>query len=134
MKHSANIAVSGVTPVFAGLPAEVSDKPAVLKSASVMQARMVILTAALGLSACADPKPVSVEQAMAICTEKARSAIKPDVSVGIGVGTGGYGTRVRTGIGIGMSSDYLKGTDPKEVYETCVVARSGEKPTEPLRL
>jgi hypothetical protein len=104
------------------------------KNTGVMQAKMVILGATMGLSACADPKPISVEQAMAVCTERARSAIRPDVSVGIGVGTGGHGTRVRTGIGIGMSSDYLKGTDPNEVYETCVVARSGEKPTEPLRL
>jgi hypothetical protein len=120
--------------VSEGLLLEVTDKPTALKSVGVIQARMVMLTAAMGLTACADPKPVPVEEAMAICTERARSAIKPDVSVGIGVGTGGYGTHVHTGIGIDMSSDYIKGTDPKEVYETCVVARSGEKPTEPLNL
>jgi hypothetical protein len=94
----------------------------------------MIPTAALFLAACTKAGPISVEQAMAVCTEKARSAIKPDVSVGIGIGTGGHGTRVHTGIGIGMTSDYLKGTDPYEVYETCVVARSGKQPTEPLKL
>ncbi|MBL4751340.1 MAG: hypothetical protein JKX71_12300 [Amylibacter sp.] len=93
----------------------------------------LVLASVSGLSACTAPKPVSVEQAMAQCTERARSAVKPDVSVGVGIG---IGRRVRTGVGIGieLSSDYLKGTPPEEVYETCVVAKSGEKPTEPLKL
>ena len=93
----------------------------------------VILTGALALSACAKPGPITVERAMAQCTERARAAVKPEVSVGVGIG---IGRRVRTGVGIGieLSSDYLKGTPPEEVYETCVVAKSGEKPTEPLKL
>ena len=98
--------------------------------------RYVVLSsvAVAGLSACAtDPKPISVERAMAICTERARSSVKPDVHVGVGIGVG---RRVRTGIGIGveLSGDYLRGTPPEEVYETCVVAKSGEEPTEPLQL
>lgn len=93
----------------------------------------LVLASVTGLTACADPQPVSVEQAMAECSYRARSAVKPDVRVGIGVGTGTR-TRVHGGIGIGLSADYLKGRDPAEVYETCVVAKSGEKPTEPLRL
>ncbi len=93
----------------------------------------IVLTGALALSACAKPEPISVERAMAQCTERARAAVKPDVSVGVGIG---IGRKVRTGVGIGieLSSDYLKGTPPEEVYETCVVAKSGEKPTEPLKL
>ena len=93
----------------------------------------IVLTAALALSACAKPGPITVEQAMAQCTERARAAVKPDVSVGVGIG---IGHKVHTGVGIGidMSSDYLKGTPPEEVYETCVVAKSGEKPTQPLKL
>lgn len=89
------------------------------------------MAAVMGVSACAVPKPISVERAMAICTDRARSAVKPDVNVGVGIGK-----RVRTGVGIGMelSSDYLKGRDPEDVYEECVVAKSGEKPTQPLTL
>lgn len=89
------------------------------------------LSIVTGLTACADPKPISVERAMAQCTERAREATKPQVTVGVGVGTGG---KVSGGIGIELSSDYLKGTPPEEIYETCVVAKSGEKPTEPLKL
>lgn len=96
-----------------------------------MRIAMISLIAATSLSACADPKPISVERAMALCTERAREATKPGVTVGVGVGTGG---KVSGGIGIELSSDYLKGTPPEDVYETCVVAKSGEKPTEPLKL
>ena len=99
------------------------------------QAAYLALASATGLAACADPKPVSVDQAMAQCTERARAALKPEIAVGVGIGTGGhYGTRVHGGIGIELSPDYLKGTPPEEVYETCVVAKSGVKPTEPLQL
>ena len=96
----------------------------------------LVLASVSALSACAGPKPVSVEEAMAECTYRARSAIKPDVRVGVGVGTGGgyYGGGVFGGIGIELSGDYLKGRSPNEVYETCVVDRSGEKPTQPLKL
>jgi hypothetical protein len=96
-----------------------------------MRITMISMAAITGLSACADPKPISVERAMAQCTQKARSATKPDVSVGVGVGTGG---KVSGGIGIGLSGDYMRGTPPEEVYETCVIAKSGEKPTQPLTL
>ncbi len=91
------------------------------------------LATMVGISGCADPKPITVERAMAQCTDRARSAVKPDVNVGVGVG---IGKRVSTGVGIGieLSSDYLKGRDPEDVYEECVVAKSGEKPTQPLTL
>ena len=99
----------------------------------MMRLMPIGMIAMMGLSACADPKPITVERAMAQCTDRARSAVKPDVNVGVGVG---IGRKVRTGVGIGieLSSDYLKGRDPVEVYEECVVAKSGEKPTQPLEL
>jgi len=99
----------------------------------MMRGIVISAIAATGLAACTEPKPISVEQAMAQCTERARAAVKPDVSVGVGVGIG-HKVRTGVGIGIGMSTDYLKGTDPHEVYETCVVAKSGVKPTAPLEL
>ncbi len=92
------------------------------------------LMAVTGLVACTKALPVSVERAMAECTLRARSAVKPDISVGLGIGTGGYGTHVTGGINVGLSADYLKGTDPNDVYEKCVVAKSGVKPTQPLKL
>jgi len=92
------------------------------------------LATATGLAGCAKPAPISVQRAMAECTYRARSAVKPDVTVGLGVGTGGYGTHVTGGVGIGVSGDYLRGADPYEVYEKCVVAKSGVKPTQPLKL
>ncbi|MFK5997881.1 MAG: hypothetical protein QM492_07205 [Rhodobacterales bacterium] len=92
------------------------------------------LATATGLAACSKPAPMTVDRAMAECTLRAHSAVKPDVSVGLGVGTGGYGTRVTGGIGIAVSGDYLRGSDPYKVYEDCVVAKSGVKPTQPLKL
>lgn len=101
--------------------------PAISKTAGM------IAMMGLGVTACAKPGPITVERAMAICTERARAAVKPEVTVGVGIGVG---HRVHTGIGLGieMSPDYLKGTPPEEVYETCVVAKSGVEPTEPLQL
>ena len=99
----------------------------------MMRSVYIGLAAMAGLTGCTKPEPITVERAMAICTDRARSAVKPDVNVGVGVG---IGKRVRTGVGIGieLSSDYLKGRDPEEVYEECVVSKSGEKPSEPLVL
>ncbi len=99
----------------------------------MMRSVCIGVAATVGLTACTKPEPITVDRAMAICTDRARSAVKPDVNVGVGVG---IGKRVRTGVGIGieLSSDYLKGRDPNEVYEECVVAKSGEKPTQPLTL
>ena len=99
----------------------------------MMRGIVISAIAATGLAACTKPEPITVEQAMAQCTERAHAAVKPDVSVGVGVGVG-HKVRTGVGIGIGVSTDYLKGTDPNEVYETCVVAKSGVKPTAPLKL
>lgn len=96
-----------------------------------MRVLILSLIAITGLSACAKPKPISVEQAMAQCTEKAAKSVKPNINVDVGIGVG---HRVRTGVGIGieLTPDYLLGRDPHEVYETCVVAKSGEKPTKKM--
>jgi len=97
----------------------------------MMKPMCVAVAAMMGVSACADTKPISVERAMALCKERAYKALKPDVRVGVGIGGGGH---VRTGVGITLSSDYIQGRDPEEIYETCVVAKSGEEPTQPLEL
>lgn len=90
--------------------------------------RILVLPILIIAAACS-PKPISVERAMAQCKDRALSATKPDIHIGVGVGGGG---KVSGGIGVGLSGDYLRGRDPHEVYETCVMAKSGQKPTQPL--
>ena len=91
----------------------------------------IILILTLAIAACTPRRPIPVEVAMAECTERARAAIKPSGSVGIGVNSSG---KVSTGLSIGLSSDFLTGRDPNEVYATCVVKKSGVQPTKPLTL
>ena len=81
------------------------------------------------LTACQPPEPPTIEEVMVQCGERARKAASPDVNMGISVNSRG---RVSTGIGIRVSGDQLAGRDPNEVYESCVVARTGQLPPEPL--
>lgn len=82
--------------------------------------------AAAFLTACG---PVSVEQAERECFQRARLAQQPRGEVGIGVTTDGGAVGV---LELDVSSDYLMGRDPAAVYETCVMAKSGEPPSRPL--
>jgi hypothetical protein len=82
-----------------------------------------------GLAACA-PAPISVQRAMAQCSDRARQAVAPSGRIVVGVGSGG----VRGGVSIGVTEDFLRGRDPVEVYNQCVLARSGQNPTRPLVL
>ena len=68
---------------------------------------------------------VSVEKAMDDCMETARAATTPTGTAAIGVNSHG---KVGTSLSIGISTDYIAGRDPDEVYERCVVRRSGSKP------
>lgn len=83
---------------------------------------------ALLLTACGSGEPVSVERAMAECRDRAIRATRPSAEITIGVGTSGH---VASGLVIGVTDDFLVGRDPETVYRDCVVARSGEEPTEP---
>lgn len=91
--------------------------------------RLVALLAlgALTLGACG---PVSPEVAAAQCEDRARAASGPTGEFGIGIGTDG----VRSGVSIGISSDFIAGRDPLEVYETCVRQKTGQPPIRPLEL
>jgi hypothetical protein len=75
------------------------------------------------LSACG---PVSLAQAERECLSQARLAEQPRGSVGIGVGSDGK-PKLRGNVTI--TSDYLRGRDPSQVYQNCVVRRSGEFPS-----
>ena len=78
---------------------------------------------ALCLSACG---PVSLAQAEAECLTQARLAEQPRGTVGVGIGSDGK-PKLRGHVTI--TSDYLQGRDPSQVYQNCVVRRSGEFPS-----
>ena len=78
------------------------------------------------LAACG---PISVADAERQCFERARLAQQPRGEVAVGVGSGG---RTAGGLELTVTSDFLMGRDPSAVYESCVVARSGEMPSRPL--
>lgn len=86
--------------------------------------RLLILP--LILAACG---PVSVQQAERDCFERARLAQQPRGVVKLGGTSTG---KVAGGLELNVSSDYLLGKDPSAVFETCVMARSGQAPTRPL--
>ena len=81
-----------------------------------MRGRAAICAAVLcagGLAACAPMTPAAVERA---CLDRARAAEGPRGAVAVGIGSGGG---VNTSLAVSVSDDYLRGRDPREVYETC---------------
>lgn len=67
------------------------------------------------LSACTLPQ-MTYAEAIAFCQDKADAAAGPQGEVGLGVGTGG----TEATFSISISDSYLRGDDPKLVYETCM--------------
>ncbi len=82
------------------------------------------------VGACAATPPTP-EEAAQRCEERARAAQAPTGGVSVGVNSD---TGVSTGISIGLSADLLRGRDPQEVYESCVIDLTGEMPIRPARL
>jgi hypothetical protein len=83
------------------------------------------MAALLALAACG---PVSLKTAEYQCFERARLAQQPRGTVAVGAGTGGFKSKVE----VEITSDFLQGRDPSQVYETCVVEKAGQLPTVPL--
>lgn len=81
----------------------------------------------VGMAACT-PVPLDLERVAEICEEKARAAQGPTGSVT--VGTNGR-TGAFAGAEIRISSDFLTGRDPVEVYTECVFDRTGAGPIRP---
>lgn len=93
-----------------------------------MRARFPML-ALLPLALLAACGPMPVDQAMKQCVEPARLAQKPRGEIGIRVDNqGNVGTRFE----IGVSTDYLQGRDPDQVFAQCVQNRSGQPPLYPF--
>lgn len=84
---------------------------------------ILALLVLLPLIACG---PVSLEQAERDCLHTARLAQQPRGSVGIGVDSNG---NVKPQFDVTVSSDYLSGRDPSQVYDSCVMRKSGQMPS-----
>lgn len=90
--------------------------------------RRLALLALLGLAACG---PMSPERAADVCEDRANAAAGPTGEIGIGVTNRG---KVGGNLEIGVTSDYLRGADPYQVYEDCVRQKTGQGPVRPLVL
>lgn len=77
------------------------------------------------LAACG---PISREAAERQCFERAHLASGPHGKIAVGGGTGG----ATGGVEVAISSDYIMGRDPAEVYDSCVYQKSGQMPSVPL--
>ncbi len=88
--------------------------------------RRAILFAVLTLTACG---PIPRAQAERECLHQARLAQHPRGSVGVGMDSSG---NVRPTFDVTISSDYIQGRDPSQVYDNCVMRRSGEMPSRPF--
>lgn len=81
----------------------------------------------LGLAALTACGPISLERAERECLSRAQLAAGPRGEIGIGVGSEGVSTLFE----VELSSDFLQGRDPAQVYERCVLQRSGQMPSQP---
>lgn len=67
-------------------------------------------------------------RAAEICEERARAAQGPTGSIT-------FGANSRSGASastqIGVTGDFLSGRDPLEIYESCVISRTGQPPVRP---
>ncbi len=85
-----------------------------------------LLLLPLGLvAACGPPDP---ERVMRQCEDRARAAQGPTGRVAVGANSedGRFAS-----VAIGVTGDYLAGRDPIEVYERCVLGRTGALPPRP---
>jgi hypothetical protein len=80
----------------------------------------------LVLAACG---PMTVPEAERQCFERARLAQQPRGALTLGASSDG---RKSAGLEVHVSSDYLMGNDPSAVYESCVMAKTGQPPSRPL--
>jgi hypothetical protein len=78
------------------------------------------------LTACG---PVPVDRAERECLKDARLAEAPRGNVWIGGNSAG---QTRMGGEITITSDFLLGRDPSQVFDACVMRRSGQRPSRPL--
>lgn len=96
-----------------------------------MRARALILPI-VALAACSEPTPEEAAlRAAERCEERARDAQGPQVGLRIGANSE---TGPSFAGSIRITSDALRGREPLEVYEDCVLRLTGEPPVRPARL
>lgn len=88
--------------------------------------RAVLALPLLLLPACG---PMDLGQAERACLPDAQMAQHPRGSVGFGIGSGG---QTGASFEIGISSNYILGRDPDQVFASCVQARAGQPPSRPF--
>lgn len=72
--------------------------------------------------------PVPVEQAERSCLRTAELASRPRGEAAIGVGGGSGGSHTYGKLELEISSDYLMRRDPSDVFNRCVLQKSGQMP------
>lgn len=72
--------------------------------------------------------PMTLADAERDCFERARLAQQPRGTVVLGAGSNG----AIAGLDVTISSDYLSGRDPSQVYDSCVMSKAGQPPSRPL--
>ncbi|MBT8409479.1 MAG: hypothetical protein KJN93_07630, partial [Alphaproteobacteria bacterium] len=85
-----------------------------------------VFVALTTLAACG---PVSPERAADMCEDRANAAVGPTGELGIGINNKGD---TSGSFEIGITSDYIQGRDPYQVYEECVRQKTGQGPIRPL--
>lgn len=88
-----------------------------------MTMRILFAAAFLPLIACG---PVTLDQAERACAPRAHLAAKPQTSVGMRLNSDGT---TQIGGSFGISTDYLEGRDPNDVFRACVQKQSGQVTT-----
>lgn len=73
--------------------------------------------------------PIPVAEAERQCFDRARLAQQPRGSVAVGVNSDG---KTAGALELSISSDYIMGKDPSAVFDSCVMAKSGEPPSRAL--
>lgn len=81
----------------------------------------------MALAACDLPPPDPARVADQ-CEDRAREAQGPTANVTLGVNSNSGGFAEGS---VGITSDFLRGRDPIEVYESCVFSRTGQPPIRP---
>jgi hypothetical protein len=94
--------------------------------------RVVMMMALLvvALAGCT-PRPVDPERAAQQCEERARAAQGPTGSMTVGINSR---SGPSVGASVGLTSDFLAGRDPMQVYVDCVMQRTGQPPIRPPAL
>ncbi len=91
-----------------------------------MKQMVLLALAGWALASCA---PVPLEIAEGQCADQARLAQHPRGSISVAADSQGH---LGASVEIGISSDFVTGQDPDQVYSNCVFQRSGLYPSRPF--